>query len=275
MKTFFTGAFSRFSLQSFLQAYHVPRQSRKKGFPLQSGLVIFLFLIGIQSVNAQELHRKYSAEIKEKVSLQYILDLPKDSSKPFPLMLFLHGAGERGNDLEKVKAHSPFTYRNLMQEEVAILAPQCPDNVYWDTKAVYELLQYIVKNYNVDQDRIYLTGLSMGGWGTWKLADEHPEMFAAIATVCAPMNRPTLSRACMQLSEKPVWIFHGALDDIVPLEDSTTMYKKLKSCNQKVKYTIFPDDNHNSWDSAYSNPGLYEWMFAQKKNSPNNVKNLK
>lgn len=266
----FLEAVSRFPLQSFFRACRVPQHARKKGFPFQSGLVTILFLLGFCQVKSQELHRGFSAQVKEKVSLQYILDLPKDTKKAFPLIVFLHGAGERGTDLEKVKAHSPFTYKNLIKENVAILAPQCPDNVYWDTKAVYELLQYIIRNYNVDQSRIYLTGLSMGGWGAWKLADEHPEIFAAVAPVCGPMNRPALSRACMQLAEKPIWIFHGALDDVVPLENSTTMYQKLKTCNKNVHYTIFPDDNHNSWDSTYSDPKLYEWMLSQKKNTSKN-----
>ena len=257
---YFLGAISRSPLYLFLV---VPPQKRMS---LRSGLFTILLFIGSLDSQSQELRKEFSTEIKEKVSLKYILDLPQNTSTPLPLILFLHGAGERGEDLEKVKAHSPFTYKDLIKEDVAILAPQCPNDVYWDTKAVYELLQHIIKNYNVDQNRIYLTGLSMGGWGAWKLADEHPEIFAAIAPVCAPMNRPTLSNACKNLSDKPIWIFHGALDDIVPLEDSTTMYKKLKSCNKKVHYTIFEDDNHNSWDSTYSDSKFYEWMFAQRKN---------
>lgn len=253
------GAISRSPLYLF---FVVPPQKR---MPLRSGLFTIALLLGLSSLKSQELRKEFKAEIKEKIAINYILDLPKDTKKAFPLILFLHGAGERGTDLEKVKAHSPFTYKNLMKEEVAILAPQSPDGQYWDTKVVYELLQSIIKNYNVDPERIYLTGLSMGGWGTWKLADEHPELFAAVVPVCGPLNRPTLSRACDQLAQKSIWIFHGALDDVVPLQDSTTMFQKLKTCNKTVQYTIFENDNHNSWDSTYSNPKLYEWMFAQKK----------
>lgn len=271
----FPEAFSRYPLQPacrqaglFLRSLRDP----KKRMPLLSRIFTVLFLCASFTIKAQEIRKEFKTEIKETISLNYILDLPKDTNKPFPLILFLHGAGERGTDLDKVKAHSPFTYKNLMTEEVAILAPQCPEGVYWDTKAVYELLQNIIKNYSVDQDRIYLTGLSMGGWGSWKLADEHPEIFAAIAPVCGPLNRPTLSRACEKLADKPIWIFHGALDDIVPLQDSTTMFQKLKSCNKTVQYTIFENDNHNSWDSTYSNPKLYEWMFAQNKSVKTSIK---
>lgn len=216
------------------------------------------------SILAQETRAEFKKDITQHKELSYILDLPENAPKTYPLILFLHGAGERGTDLEKVKAHSPFTYKDLIKEKVAILAPQCPEGQYWDTEAVYQLLKEIMAKYPIDKNRVYLTGLSMGGWGSWKLADEHPELFAAVAPVCGPMNRPTLSRACEQLSNKPIWIFHGALDDIVPLENSTTMFQKLKTCNNQVHYTIFEGDNHNSWDSAYSNPELYEWMLNQK-----------
>ncbi len=228
-------------------------------------LLFAFFALFIIPFSAQEFQNEFKKVIKEEVKLNYILDIP-EGEKNYPLILFLHGAGERGTDLEKVKAHSPFTYKKLIKEKVAILAPQCPDGIYWDTKAVYELLQEIIKKYPVDKNRIYLTGLSMGGWGSWKLADEHAEIFAAVAPVCGPMHRPALSRACDVLKEKPIWIFHGALDDIVPLDDSTRMYQKLKSCNNNVQYTIFEGDNHNSWDSAYSNPKLYEWLLSQKLN---------
>lgn len=230
---------------------------------------ILLFLLFVSAgFSAQELKGEFKKTVKENLKLSYILDIP-EGVKNYPLILFLHGAGERGEDMEKVKAHSPFTYKNLMNEKVAILAPQCPNGVYWDTKAVYELLQEVIKKYPVDKSRIYLTGLSMGGWGSWKLADEHPEIFAAIAPVCGPMHRPAHSRACETLKDKPVWIFHGALDDIVPLENSTSMYQKLKSCSGNVQYTIFEGDNHNSWDSAYSDPKLYEWMLSQRNPNSN------
>ena len=257
---YFLGAISRCPLYLFSRSL----RSRKKRMPLPSGLVTLLFFLVFSQLRSQEIRKNFQVEIKENVSLNYILDLPKDISKPFPLILFLHGSGERGADLDKVKVHSPFTHKNLMKEDVAILAPQCPVGSYWDTKAIYKLLENIVKNYNIDKNRIYITGLSMGGWGSWKLADEHPELFAAVAPVCAPMDRPTLDRACQQLADKPIWIFHGALDDIVPLENSTTMYQKLKTCDKNVHYTIFENDNHNSWDSTYSDPKFYDWLFAQK-----------
>ncbi|WP_018675282.1 prolyl oligopeptidase family serine peptidase [Riemerella columbina] len=228
---------------------------------------IVLLSVLVCQLSAQEQKLKFETIAKKKVSLNYILDIPKDAKKPFPLILFLHGAGERGNDLERVKVHSPFTYSHLMEEPVAILAPQCPDGEYWETNAVYELLKTIIEKYPVDKNRIYLTGLSMGGWGTWKLFDEHPDLFAAVATVCAPMHRPAYFNACNKLKNTPIQIYHGALDDVVPLDDSTRMYKKLKDCKANVEYTIFENDNHNAWDSTYSNPEFYKWMLSQRKNN--------
>jgi len=179
-------------------------------------------------------------------------------------LVFLHGSGERGTDLELVKNHSPFTYQSLMKTNVAILAPQCPANTWWNTNAIYELIQSICKQYNIDKSRIYLTGLSMGGWGTWKLATEHPEVFAAVAPVCG-VTDTNIFRNIEVLKNTPVHIFHGALDDIVSPNMSIDIYQKLRKINPNCSLTIFPNDNHNSWDSTYSDPKFYEWLFAQKK----------
>ncbi|MCZ2083064.1 MAG: prolyl oligopeptidase family serine peptidase, partial [Flavobacteriales bacterium] len=130
--------------------------------------------------NAQEIKAELKKEVKKEQRISYILDYPENAKGKVPLMVFLHGSGERGNDLELVKAHSPFTYKNLFPEPVAILAPQCPKEVWWDTEAVYYLIKEIQEKYQIDDSRIMLTGLSMGGWGTLKLAMEHPELFSAV-----------------------------------------------------------------------------------------------
>jgi len=136
--------------------------------------IILLLLIFSSFATAQEIKAEFNKEVKIQKNLSYILDIPKDVKTKIPLIVFLHGSDERGNDLEIVKAHSPFTYRNLIKEPVAILAPQCPANTWWDTDAVYFLIKEISEKYKIDKERIYLTGLSMGGWGTLKLAGEHP-----------------------------------------------------------------------------------------------------
>ena len=226
-----------------------------------------LFLLGLLfSVNAQEIKAELKKEIKKEQKISYILDYPENAKGKVPLMVFLHGSGERGDNLEMVKAHSPFTYKNLFPEPVAILAPQCPKDVWWDTEAVYYLIKEIQQKYQIDDSRIMLTGLSMGGWGTLKLAMEHPELFSAVVAVCAPVDRLMKVRVS-QYKDLPMKLFHGGNDDIVSPMNSIEIYQEIKKVNKNVELTIFPDDNHNSWDSTYSNPKLYEWMLAQKKNT--------
>lgn len=227
-------------------------------------LVFISFFVQISASFSQEIQGIFKKEIKTTIDVRYVLQLPENQKGRFPLMVFLHGSGERGNDLEKVKNHSPFTYQNLMKTDVAILAPQCPENTWWNSDEIYELILSISNSYNVDKSRIYLTGLSMGGWGTWKLATEHPELFAAVAPVCG-VTDIEIYKNVEVLKNTPVHIFHGALDDIVSPNMSLDIYQKLKKVNPNCNLTIFPNDNHNSWDSTYSDPKFYEWLFAQKK----------
>ena len=217
------------------------------------------------TLNAQEIKAELKKEIKKEQKISYILDYPENVKGKVPLMVFLHGSGERGDNLDLVKAHSPLTYKNLFPEPVAILAPQCPANVWWDTEAVYYLIKEIQQKYQIDDSRIMLTGLSMGGWGTLKLAMEHPEVFSAVVPVCAPIDRCMKVRSS-QYKDLPMKIFHGGNDDVVSPMNSIEIYQEIKKVNKNVALTIFPDDNHNSWDSTYSDPNLYQWMLAQKKN---------
>jgi predicted peptidase len=227
-------------------------------------LLFITFLISIwYGVFSQEIQGSFSKEIKTKLELNYILQLPTNQKEKFPLLVFLHGSGERGIDLALVKNHSPFTYQELIKSPIAILAPQCPLDVWWDTTAVYELIQETISKYNIDTSRIYLTGLSMGGWGTWKLAIEHPELFAAVAPVCAPIDVLMLINASKL--NMPIRIYHGALDDVVLAEDSILMHQELKKENKSTELFIFPNDDHNSWDSTYSNPEFYIWLLSQQK----------
>lgn len=225
-------------------------------------LVPFLIIMSLSSFS-QEIQGSFSKEIKTKLELNYILQLPTNQKEKFPLLIFLHGSGERGTDVNLVKSHSPFTYQDLIKSPVAILAPQCPSDVWWDTTAVYELIQETISKYNIDKSRIYITGLSMGGWGTWKLATEHPDLFAAVATVCAPVDVLMLINA--KKLDMPIRIYHGALDDVVLAEDSILMHQELKKENKQSELFIFPNDNHNSWDSTYSNPEFYKWLLSQQK----------
>lgn len=223
-----------------------------------------LFLGMISFTKAQEIKTEFDKEVKIRKKLSYILDVPQHVKTNIPLIVFLHGSGERGNNLEMVKAHSPFTYKNLIKEPVAILAPQCPENTWWDTDAVYFLIKEISEKYKIDKERIYLTGLSMGGWGTLKLAGEHPEMFAVVAAVCAPTDRVMWANI-QNYKDLNIKLFHGGMDDVVLPENAFNFYQKLHPVNPKADLIIFPNDNHNSWDSTYSDPKLYEWMLSLRK----------
>ncbi|KQM30877.1 prolyl oligopeptidase family serine peptidase [Chryseobacterium sp. Leaf201] len=212
---------------------------------LRLQFIPLLFLPFSLGLNAQEIKAELNKEIKRQEKISYILDYPRKAGGNVPLIVFLHGSGERGNNLEIVKAHSPFTYKNLIKEPVAILAPQCPADTWWDTVTVYHLIKEIQAKYKIDPSRIYLTGLSMGGWGTLKLAMEHPEMFAAVVSVCAPTDRVMYANID-QYENLPMKIFHGGMDDVVLPENALNFYQALHPVNPTAELTIFPNDNHNS-----------------------------
>ena len=230
---------------------------------MRKRLLFLSLFIGVMW-SAQEIKSEFKKEVKVEKSISYILDLPNDAKSKLPLIVFLHGSGERGANLEMVKAHSPFTYKNLIKEPVAILAPQCPENTGWDTQAIYFLIKEIVQKYKIDESRIYLTGLSMGGWGTLKLAGEHPEMFAAVAPVCAPTDRVMLANI-HNYKEMNIKIYHGGMDNVVLPENAFNFWMALHPVNPKAELIVFPNDNHNSWDSTYSNPEFYQWMLQSVK----------
>jgi predicted peptidase len=206
----------------------------------------------------------------ETGKIRYLLYLPPgygQSSQRWPLLLFLHGAGERGDDLEKVKIHGP---PKLIEKEgkdfsFVIVSPQCPQDGWWSDEAQIEmldnLLDHIINRHRIDQDRIYVTGLSMGGFGTWSLAVRYPHRFAAIAPICGGGDPGEAAR----ISHLPVWIFHGARDNVIALERSQEMADALRSAGGDVRFTIYPTAGHDSWTETYDNPRLYEWLLQHRR----------
>lgn len=195
------------------------------------------------------------------MTFDYLLYLPKDydSKESWPLVLFLHGSGERGDDLELVKKHGPPKRVAAGKEFPFILiSPQCPDIERWSPRILAALLDIIIKKYHVDEDRVYVTGLSMGGFGTWAMAAKYPERFAAIAPICGGGD-PDLAKA---LTKTPVWAFHGAKDPAVPVKRSQEMVKAIKKAGGQAKLTIYPDAGHDSWTVTYENPELYQWLLG-------------
>lgn len=207
----------------------------------------------------------FKTEITVKKQLGYALHVPEGAKKAKkPLIVFLHGSGEKGNNIELVKVNGPFDYLKTHTLDAFVLAPQCPENEYWDEEVLYRLIQKVVKDNNIDEKRIYLTGLSMGGWGAWNLAFAHPDMFAALVPIAGFVDRVPMIENC-KIGEIPMRIFHGLLDDVVDVSYSTAIYKKLKPCAKDIELTIFDDANHNSWTRVYDNPAIYEWMLKQSK----------
>lgn len=199
-----------------------------------------------------------------EVGFPYLLFLPRDfDSRPlWPMMLFLHGSGERGNDIEAVKRNGPPKIVESRPDFPFILvSPQCPKNESWDVSALLALLDDLTARLPVDRDRVYVTGLSMGGYGTWTLAVAAPDRFAAIA----PVSGGGDSDAACVLRGLPVWAFHGAKDPVVPIKEDQEMVDALRACGGDVKFTVYPDAGHDAWTRAYEDPALYDWLLAHHR----------
>jgi dienelactone hydrolase len=211
-------------------------------------------------VPAQQTPQKFVQETR------YLLSLPEgydaDTTRQWPLMIFLHGSGESGSDLEKVKTHGPPKLIAAGKKfPFIVVSPQAQPPFGWETENLFHLLSSIKQNYRVDNDRVYLTGLSMGGFGTWALAMKHPREFAAIIPICGGGD----TTDAWKLRHIPVWCFHGALDNVVPPDRDQVMVTAAERYNPSVKFTIYPDANHNSWERTYDNDSVYQWLLSQKK----------
>lgn len=227
-------------------------------------IIIISFLFSWNSFAQTEVNGKIETKIVTQKELNYALHIPENIKEKKPLILFLHGSGEKGNDIEKVKFHGPFKYLKTHNLDAYVLAPQCPENEYWDSEVLYRLILKIQKEYNVDTNRIYLTGLSMGGWGAWNLAFAHPDTFAALVPIAGFVDRVPMIENC-KIASIPIRIFHGLLDNVVDVNYSIAIYKKMKACNADIELTIFDDANHDSWTRVYDNKEIYDWMFKQIK----------
>ncbi|MBD3580931.1 prolyl oligopeptidase family serine peptidase [Flavobacterium sp. D33] len=209
---------------------------------------------------AQQTAQKFVLETK------YLLYLPdgyeSDTTRNWPLMIFLHGSGESGEDVDKVKVNGP---PKLIEQgkkfPMIVISPQAPKAEGFKPEILKKMLDDLKSKYRVDADRVYLTGLSMGGFGTFEFAGRFPDEFAAIAPVCGGGD-PTKA---YRLRHIPTWIFHGAKDDVVLPIESQRMADSLSRFSKNVRLTMYPEANHNSWDVTYANDSLYSWMLQQKK----------
>ncbi len=214
----------------------------------------------------------FSLERKQVLAADYLLFLPEgygaETTKRWPLILFLHGAGERGKNLAIVAKHGPPKIdTSATNFPFIVVSPQCPEGKIWSNDLLLALLDEVETKYAVDTKRVYLTGLSMGGFGTWSLGLSHPERFAAIAPICGggELITPLLADRS-KLTTLPVWAFHGAKDPVVPVEESERMVKLLKKYEvREVKLTIYPEAQHDSWTETYANPELFQWFLQHSR----------
>jgi len=201
-------------------------------------------------------------------ALPYLLFLPaaygRDPTRRWPAILYLHGIGERGNGLTPVKRHG---IAKIVENKPAFpfiaISPQCPADKRWGElhSALNTLLDEVIARYNVAEERLYLTGNSMGGYGTWSLAAAYPRRFAALAPICAGGDPTTVAA----LHAIPVWAFHGADDPIVPLSAGQQMVATLRASGGAVRFTVYPETAHDSWTRTYDNPELYDWFLRHTR----------
>jgi predicted peptidase len=243
----------------------------KRIFPI----LILVIAIAGQATAAVQTQNKLIVKSKRELDVKYLLYLPKDHAakpeKKWPLILFLHGAGERGDDLNRVKVHGP---PKLVEKgeamEFIVVSPQCPKGMVWNDEVLITLLDDVAKRYRVDETRLYLTGLSMGGYGTWSLGLTHCDRFAAIAPICGGGDFIKAYNAGdangKALKTLGVWAFHGAKDPVVPLAESKRMVATLKKFGHPgPKLTVYPEAKHDSWTKTYANPELYKWFLQHQR----------
>ena len=258
-----------------------------KTFPIKTKLLTLFAGLSIVAASAQDKPQdkmqtpeKFSKTITREVGSRYLISRPAnyiaEAERKYPLILFLHGAGERGDDIWKASIHGPSKYAAQNPDFPFILVtPQCPAGQVWTSENLLELLAEVIAKNCVDETRIYLTGLSMGGYGTWNLGLAYPEKFAAIAPICGGGERIRVLLAARGLSGPakqqslvtlPVWAFHGAKDNVVPIEESERMIKLLKEAKcEQVKFTVYPEAQHDSWTETYNNPELYAWFLKHER----------
>lgn len=242
--------------------------------PLMAGLLLSASLT-LSAASNNQMAMEFSFQQTRNINVDYLLFLPEgyrdQGAKRWPLILFLHGAGERGTNVWKAATHGPPKYvRSHPEFPFILVTPQCPAGQRWSNDVLLALLDDVIARHAVDTNRLYLTGLSMGGYGTWSLGMSHPEKFAAIAPICGGGEMITLLLSSYDRGEAlrslGVWAFHGARDPVVPLAESERMIEGLKKAGVRdVQLTIDPEAGHDSWTKAYNDPALYEWMLKHHR----------
>ena len=257
---------------------------------MRNTLFILILFFACQSLYSQGNFEAKLFITSEKDTLRYRELLPENFNpqEKYPLVLFLHGAGERGSDNQAQLTHGSMMFTNPVNREkypAIVLYPQCPKESFWsfekrpegtlDAKAfpanyaiasilqaVKDLLDSYIANGSVDTDRIYIMGLSMGGMGTFDMACRFPDVFAAAIPICGGINPERLKATAGKVKFR---IYHGDKDDVVPVENSRKAYRALKEYGAEVEYFEIVGCNHGSWDPAFNQAGFLSWLFQQTK----------
>jgi len=226
----------------------------------------FSLLISVTTMNAHSAEEvdRFAATVTKQVASHYLVVKPKGYSpeKKYPLLIFLHGRGEQGDDIELLKVHGPYKMVEKLGLDLLIVAPQSPQDERWDIDMLDAFVDEVIEKYPIDKSRVYLTGLSMGGEGAWGLAIRRPETFAALVPICGGWSSPSKAE---RLRNVPVWAFHGAKDSFVPVGESKKMVNALKALGADARLTVYEDVGHHSWKPAYENPELYKWLLSHSK----------
>ena len=255
--------------------------------------IVLFFTISLHATAQTDfsLYQKATYVNTNNFTLPYRILYPEnyDKSKKYPLVLILHGAGERGDNNEAQLTHGGQLFlqeKNRKKFPAIVVFPQCPANSFWSSVDIvrdkqpveftfdyarpskeplvstYELVKKIMSEESVDPSRVYVAGLSMGGMGTFEIVYQHPELFAAAMPICGGGDSEKYDA---RILKTPFWIFHGAKDPVVNVKWSREMVAKLKKLKAKVTYTEYPEALHNSWDNAFVEPEFLKWMFKQKR----------
>jgi predicted peptidase len=255
-------------------------------------ILLFLILVMPWTLAAQDkssFQKKVFVENNDTLNYRILYPQNFDPNEQYPLVLFLHGAGERGEDNEKQLVHGSSLFLNPGNREdfpAIVIFPQCPTSEYW-AKAnivrsdegntfefdyaldphksmglVMQLVKSYSKNHFIDDSRLYVGGLSMGAMGTYEILHRMPNTFAAAFAICGAGNPYSVGNYAKKVN---LWVFHGAKDDVVDPEYSKQMVETLKAAGANVKFTLYPEANHNSWDPAFAEPELLPWLFSNSK----------
>lgn len=248
---------------------------------LQKGARAVEFELGIQvernvtvSVSSNGEKRVGEKRVGEKreATIPFLLYVPKSygqDDKAWPLLLFLHGLGECGEgNLDLVKIHGPPKLVDRTDDfEFIVVSPQCPPKEFdevptaWEPDQLIKLIDHVSKSLRIDDRRTYVTGLSMGGFGTWRLIGAYPDRFAAAVPICGGGNPATSEK----IAKLPIWSFHGQDDDVVPLKQSERMVEAVKKSGGNAKLTVYPQTGHDSWTRTYENPEVFRWLLSHQR----------